>query len=809
MKAGRGVAMESEGEKERAIDELFEEFDDDDYGNIDNESARSMVSAAESAARANKRKSRKMHTLPDKFQPIYQRATSLYLDGKYEEALTVFAEIALAAKSYAPVHNFMADCYENLGRSNDAFESCKKAVQIDPTFLEAWARYIRLAERIDADTLLSGLVKYVQLSSEGDNLASLPMLRRLVDILQWRKHPKLPKFQRLLLQLEYKAGNYKEAFEAGANIARDLFEQGKSDLVWQCMQPTYELGKKDNVDIPYDFLVLYVESLLHCDRVMETFTLLLERRFIQVPNTASPEVNIKDIPSVQVPPDCSFLMTLAVCTVMIRYSNYDAVRHLIESKIDPVAEFPPSKLVLRYTHALKEQKYYPEALAALKKIHNQPEFRSPELYFQLGEVYEAQNELKLALDAFNRAVSLRPGFRAARLRVRSLGLPVPRASSLTTPENSARTVIIQKRIFEEFLKETDESEIVRLAVDLAASTFQHLEAEDEMRFAREKENVLGLYAPTKMDSVVKDILQYAPAIASSEIPLESFWDVIIKGCTLAFKSNNLQDFFDLLFYALCTMDFRPYPEKVDALKFAMLTATYRWGEYEFVARYYRDKLTESSKPTLSVTEWNFFHQLVADGEYGASLTKWGQRWIKMHDYCREVVLLMANDPFRRGNYRHALELYRVCLDKEGIKSVPWNILLHLGILYINLACQRHCAQRLSLYNTGRVFLEKYGWRRGHCPEVLYNKARAAQQFGDRADAAQLYTECLDLCSRTLIGKQLGAMHRDALNKFSFRAAYNLRAIHMVEKNYLFAKDVTQKHLKWSTVRACIDSPKQA
>lgn len=106
------------------------------------------------------------------------------------------------------------------------------------------------------------------------------------------------------------------------------------------MQPTYELGKKDNVDIPYTFLVLYVESLLHCDRVMEAFTLLLERRFIQVPNTASPEINIKDIPSVQVPPDCSFLMTLAVCTVMIRYSNYDAVRHLIESKIDPVTEFP-------------------------------------------------------------------------------------------------------------------------------------------------------------------------------------------------------------------------------------------------------------------------------------------------------------------------------------------------------------------------------------------------------------------------------------------------------------------------------------
>ena len=181
------VTMESEGEKERAIDELFETFDDDDYGNIlDNESAKSMISAADSAALSKKRKSRKMQQLPDKFQPMYQRATGLYLDGKYEEALPVFAEIASASKSYAPVHNFMADCYENLNRSQDAFESCKKAVQIDPCYLEAWARYIRLAERIDADTLLSGLVKYVQLSSEGENLASLSMLRRLVDILQVR-----------------------------------------------------------------------------------------------------------------------------------------------------------------------------------------------------------------------------------------------------------------------------------------------------------------------------------------------------------------------------------------------------------------------------------------------------------------------------------------------------------------------------------------------------------------------------------------------------------------------------------------------
>ena len=119
-----------------------------------------------------------------------------------------------------------------------------------------------------------------------------------------------------------------------------MFEQGKSDLVWQCMQPTYELAKKDSVEIPHDFLLLYVESLLHYDRVMETFQLMLEQRFIQVPNTASPQITVKDIPSVQVPEDCSFLMTLAVCTVMIRYSNYNSVRHLIDTKINPVKEFP-------------------------------------------------------------------------------------------------------------------------------------------------------------------------------------------------------------------------------------------------------------------------------------------------------------------------------------------------------------------------------------------------------------------------------------------------------------------------------------
>ena len=91
--------------------------------------------------------------------------------------------------------------------------------------------------------------------------------------------------------------------------------------------------------------------------------------------------------------------------------------------------------------------------------------------------------------------------------------------------------------------------------------------------------------------------------------------------------------------------------------------------------------------------------------------------------------------------------------------------------------------------------------------MLYNRARAAQQFGDRADAARLYTECLDLCDNTVVSYMAGSAHREALNKFSVRAAYNLRAIHLVNKNYLFVKDVTSRHLKWSDVRRCIDIPK--
>ena len=95
-------------------------------------------------------------------------------------------------------------------------------------------------------------------------------------------------------------------------------------------------------------------------------------------------------------------------------------------------------------------------------------------------MYEKRKDVKLASDAYNRAISLRPDFRQARYRIRRLGFLVPRAENLGTLEERERTRLMQRKIYEDYLaifQQTDvqenedvrdsrNAEALRLAIDL-------------------------------------------------------------------------------------------------------------------------------------------------------------------------------------------------------------------------------------------------------------------------------------------------------------------------------------------------------
>jgi tetratricopeptide (TPR) repeat protein len=163
------------------LGDLLSAFDDDDYDNIlGDEDARSRADSSPGKAK----KARKAQQLPDKFGLVYKRGVDLYLNGDHEEALEVFLEISHGVKNYAPLYNQMADCYQCLGRIEEAFESCKKAVNIDVQYLEAWARYVELAELMDSEELVHGLKKYIRLNLEKGDTSVLQHIRRLIELLE-------------------------------------------------------------------------------------------------------------------------------------------------------------------------------------------------------------------------------------------------------------------------------------------------------------------------------------------------------------------------------------------------------------------------------------------------------------------------------------------------------------------------------------------------------------------------------------------------------------------------------------------------
>ena len=173
------------------LGDLLSAFDDDDYDNISiaaDESETGSQTPGPSSGAIHPKNKRKAQTLSEKFSLIYRRANDLYMDDQFEPALETFLEIAHGVKNYAPLYNRIADCHQSLGRTEEAFQACKTAVEIDGGYSEAWGRYVELADTMDASgELLLGLKKYIKLSLQKGDMSVLPQLRRLIELLQVRE----------------------------------------------------------------------------------------------------------------------------------------------------------------------------------------------------------------------------------------------------------------------------------------------------------------------------------------------------------------------------------------------------------------------------------------------------------------------------------------------------------------------------------------------------------------------------------------------------------------------------------------------
>ncbi|OWA52247.1 hypothetical protein BV898_16705 [Hypsibius exemplaris] len=790
MQSGEGGAFSHLGD-------LLSAFDDDDYDNIlGDEEPRTRGETSPERAR----KARRAQSLPEKFTLLYKRGADLYLDGEHEEALETFMEISHGVKNYAPLYNQMADCLQCLGRMEEAFEACRQAVAVDAGYLEAWARYVELAELTDSADLVHGLKKYIRLNLEKGDTSVLPHIRRLIELLETDKTQSANRIRRVLFHLQYRAepgGNRAECFLLGQSIARTYLASQRADQAIKTLQPIVSTALANKEVLPNELISIYMECLLEKKQHEEAFRVLSGFKMIDLVCPSSAEAfRVDTVESVDVKAEVPFAIVTAACIVMTEFDNYESVAGLIQKRILAVNSFPDVTLLLSLATSLFNKKQLAVAEEILGRLYQQPDCHTPEFFYQLGKVYESRGDVKHALDAFNRALSLRSSFRDARYRIRRLGMPVPRAANLGTVDHRNQAIKIQKQVYREYLQkleQKDDAEALIRAVEMVTATFAHLDEPEAIY----ESLLLNVASPLRMDFPLQDLLLYAPCIATNDVPLEQFWQVIIQGCGLAFRLKNYKDMIVLCGAGLRTGDFGPDSEKKTTLRKIIVIAAYYLHGPRFSLRYFRDHLTNEKRAELSPTDWNFFYLLVTLGGSGQVFGKWAARWISLYGYSAKnlnIVAMSANDALRRGNYRHAHELYSTILNHE-MENAPWYVLLHMGIICVNLACATHCGSRVKLYTTGMIFLEKYGARRGVCPEVLYNKARAAQQFGDTAEAMHLYEECVELCDRTNVDQD------QSFVDFRVQALFNLRLLYIRNGNVLHLRQMHKQQLSWKTIKA--------
>ncbi|XP_055333337.1 uncharacterized protein LOC129584929 [Paramacrobiotus metropolitanus] len=778
---------------------VLEVFDDEDYGGFEEEDDEFDDAKAEkdapSAMDESNQKVKKLPQLPDMFAMVYKRSTDLYLEKDYHGALQIFKDIAKSVKNYAPLHDIMADCYQNLGKPHEALSCCKAAVKLHPRYIEAWNRYAEVADILEDDEEQIHALKHIIKMNVG-NLANVAVeLRRLLSLLDPSEAFLVNKYRSRLFLAELWSGLQPD-YSLAVNVMQWLYAEKRPQDVLIFLEK-FVPQRIPNNDLPESVLTVFVEVLLQTKQSERAAQFLIELGVILLDvRDASGTFSLTDFPSATVKDGSSAALIAAACIVMLDFGISSNIEQLLQKGILGAINLGKSKIYLHLANVLLGKDMVMHARSLMERLQLHPEFQSPEFYYQLGLIFERLNDIKQALHAYNRAVSLKPSFRTARFRILKLGLPVPSSKNIGTVEGRQRTILLQKRIFENYMEQKlrdDKMEMLRCSVDLVTSTFAHL---DEIVPERIIDKLEG--SPFRVEQNLKDYLLYAPAIATEDVPLEDFWDICVEGCRIALDSRQYEEFLVITFHALCTADFRPFPEKVDIMKLGIITGLYYLKKnLRFAVGYFRDQLISKKQADYSVPVWNLFYLLVSQVKHTIPLMKWATRWCKNYGYSKEITMFIANDSLRRGQSRHALDLYSMIAKNEGINDASWQVLLNLGLLYVRISAQFHLTKRSQIYSLGMMFMEKYALRRGLCPEVMYNKGRAGHLYGDLASAIVYYKECLRLSQ---ISSSTASKEERLYFDCAFEAAYNLRAIYVRLKQPVQVADLYTDKLHWKNIR---------
>ncbi|OQV14211.1 hypothetical protein BV898_11564 [Hypsibius exemplaris] len=464
-------------------------------------------------------------------------------------------------------------------------------------------------------------------------------------------------------------------------------------------------------------------------------------------------------------------------------------------------------------------------------------FRSAETCYLLGNIYEdlaaskkdhSVNYVDKARQAYQESLVFRPSYRDAKYRLCYLEGDFPTVLSFSlTPKRKKEHAAEQCTLYLAYLAahvNGDSSAIVDAAKNCILSTFRFVLPPRPDDFIWCLNTPYALLTATKRKRASCQLLAMddrGVRYWHQNVTPQAWLDMALTGCTVAYQEKRYDDMVEIAFYAILTAELHEPAAKtvvmddkssslvrvsdrqwqLSRVHLAIAVAAFHmrpawemndsddrptWTDRKaFFYDYIRVLVNRHGAMDLAVDLWNPFYALIMDEAVVPNIAvgKWGHFFTKKKGFSMHVQMILANDALRRrGAAYHAYTLYRGIEQSMG-KHTPWQVYLGLGILAVNVACRFGMSRKLraKFYASSMAYLMKYEQLRRSCPEVLYNKARAAQEFGDAAVAVGYYRQCIRLTDLTVCtgdGLELAGVAQ--LMDYKFRAAFNLRQL-LVEK----------------------------
>ncbi|GAU99424.1 hypothetical protein RvY_10430 [Ramazzottius varieornatus] len=780
-------------------------------------------------------------------EPMRQKAMKLYYAEQHEEALQSFQDIVTECPNDEQAFIAMSNCCEALGKFPKALAYLKSALttltgKINPY---VWKKLYNMAEAAeDEDEQCRCLKALVQLKALPDD-EKMGYLTVLINSDFLTDKQKIW-YQEELYKLCEKQGHPSTFYQA-VTVARGYLAQNKMTKAIAMLEGHLELefAFKQGQETPkldlVDAVAVHLEALVKLGKMEEVIPFLSSHEIIQ--NATQIFV---DSGYLNVQNKGSLMAILAsVCLAEVQLSkSCQRVQKILTVNLLHEKFYSSSEVYFRLGRALL---HIGEAGMARDLIlHIQSciaVFRNTHMYNLLGNCYEHLHNVESAKEAYQQSLNCRQSCRDAKNRLYALSFEfpnvVPYGNEKLHVDSEAET---QVKLYEEYYAKAtlnkdrqSKAEVVELAKKILQSTFQH-------RVALNAEDFLWeLKTPYILDKPMKIYRESCPAIAAKTINLATWRRIAVDGAAIAFQLEQYSDMVEISFNALRTKELHDEPEKLHEIKLAIVVAAFHLGrkhaaeasleitsadtsasrsrnstiepsmgessvnkKLRFVYDYLRGMVNAGRNGKMPVELWNLMSYLIPDRTvvlYRASVGKFAIHFMKKHEvFSVELQMIMANEALAIGTKTRARKLYLELQEKVGDDKMPWQAWLNLGVVSVQLACGKAVSRvnRAKLFDAAMKYLDKYGRARGVCQEVSYNKARAAQQFGDVKKAIKFYKECLKLQKKTDLSK----LPKDLVPvvDFSYRAAFNLYGLYVGRRKYEEAREVQTKYLNWKVVR---------